>query len=263
MCFAGGHRNDPTSTIPSLSVCLALSLVPLRPWRDCDCQAGDDHSLAPRWVSSVLALAIAQPCWQTEGLDCAAHAHWRDEPGEPALGRPTHSWRTAQARLRGRSVDITSVYVPPLAPTISRLAHFFKQPCRRHRSGRSFCPSNDRVPDPLLSCHHTAWTTNLAVVWRDGKPDCGVDLAPDHRGFPMGPRVAIPHSGSGHLVRASLRAASARHGYLRSADCVPITLAKCICRETHWLDPPGVPGPHDRIRSSAPAPDPRGICRLL
>jgi hypothetical protein len=26
------------------------------------------HSLAPRWVSSVLALAIAQPCWQTEGL---------------------------------------------------------------------------------------------------------------------------------------------------------------------------------------------------
>jgi hypothetical protein len=28
----------------------------------------DHHSLAPRWVSSVLALAIAQPCWQTEGL---------------------------------------------------------------------------------------------------------------------------------------------------------------------------------------------------
>jgi hypothetical protein len=52
----------------SFSVCLALSLVPLRSWRDCDCQAGDHHSLAPRWVSSVLALAIAQPCWQTEGL---------------------------------------------------------------------------------------------------------------------------------------------------------------------------------------------------
>jgi hypothetical protein len=60
----------------SFSICLALSLVPLRRWRDCDCQAGDDHSLAPRWVSCVLALAIAQPCWQTEGLDCAAHAHW-------------------------------------------------------------------------------------------------------------------------------------------------------------------------------------------
>jgi hypothetical protein len=60
MCFAGQYR--------SFSVCLALSLVPLRSWRNCDCQAGDDHSLAPRWVSSVLALAIAQPCWQTEGL---------------------------------------------------------------------------------------------------------------------------------------------------------------------------------------------------
>src|SRR6476659_8258321 len=42
--------------------------VPLRPGRHCDCQAGNDHSLAPRWVSSVLALAIAQPCGQTEGL---------------------------------------------------------------------------------------------------------------------------------------------------------------------------------------------------
>src|SRR5450830_824491 len=81
---AGSRNPDPTATdqcaspagtettapqqYRSISVCLALSLVPLRPWRDCDCQAGDDHSLAPRWVSSVLALAIAQPCWQTEGL---------------------------------------------------------------------------------------------------------------------------------------------------------------------------------------------------
>ena len=71
-----------------------------------------------------------------------------------------------------------------------------------------------------------AWTTNLGVVWCDGKPDCGLDLAPDHRGFPMGLRAAIPHSGSGHLLRASLRAAAARHGHSRSADCVPITLAK-------------------------------------
>src|SRR6266852_2667374 len=42
--------------------------VPLRPWRGCGCQAGDHHSLAPRWVSGVLALAGAQPCWQTDDL---------------------------------------------------------------------------------------------------------------------------------------------------------------------------------------------------
>src|SRR5664280_2637956 len=104
---------------------------------------------------------------------------------------------------------------------------------------------------------------NFGVVWRDGKPDCGVDLAPDHRGFPMGPCAAIPHPGSGHLVRADLRAASMRHGHSRSADCVPLTLAKCICREAHRLYPPGVPGPHDRIRRSAPAPNRRRVCCLL
>src|SRR3972149_8124548 len=59
MCFAGGHRSDRTSTIPIVFCLLALSLVPLCPWRDCDCQARDDQSLAPRWVSGVLALAVA------------------------------------------------------------------------------------------------------------------------------------------------------------------------------------------------------------
>jgi hypothetical protein len=55
--------------------------------------------------------------------------------------------------------------------------------------------------------------------------DCGVGLAPDHRGFSMGPSAAIPHSGLGHLVRADLCAAPACHGHSRSADSVPITLA--------------------------------------
>jgi hypothetical protein len=52
----------------SFSICLALSLVSVRPGGGCDRQAGDHHSLAPCWVSGVLALAIPQPCWQTEGL---------------------------------------------------------------------------------------------------------------------------------------------------------------------------------------------------
>src|SRR5229473_5131805 len=40
-----------------------------------------------RWcrVSGVLALAIPQPCWQTEDLGRDAHAHWRDEPCEHTL----------------------------------------------------------------------------------------------------------------------------------------------------------------------------------
>ena len=31
----------------------------------------------------------------------------------------------------------------------------------------------------------------MDVVWRDGKPDRGVDLAPSHRGVPVGPRAAV------------------------------------------------------------------------
>jgi hypothetical protein len=50
----------------SLSVCLALSLVPLNRRRPCDREARDDRSLAPRWLSGLLALAIAQLRRQTE-----------------------------------------------------------------------------------------------------------------------------------------------------------------------------------------------------
>jgi hypothetical protein len=61
--------------------------VSFPPWRDCNCQAGDDRSLAPRWISGVLALAVTQWCWQTEGLGRTAKAHWRDEPREPWVYR--------------------------------------------------------------------------------------------------------------------------------------------------------------------------------
>src|SRR5664279_2989938 len=110
---------------------------------------------------------------------------------------------TAQARLRGRPVDGRSVYAPPWAATVSGLADVSQQPYQRHRSGRPFCPANDRVPDPLLSCCHTTWTTTLGIVWRNSKSDLGMDLAPDHRGIPMGPCASISHQGSGRLVRAS------------------------------------------------------------
>jgi hypothetical protein len=56
-----------------------------------------------------------------------------------------------------------------------------------------FSCANDRVPDSLLSCNHTARTPTLGVVWRNSKPDRGVDLAPDHRSFPVGPCASIPH----------------------------------------------------------------------
>jgi NAD(P)-dependent dehydrogenase (short-subunit alcohol dehydrogenase family) len=57
---------------------LALSLVPLYRRRSCDRQAGDDRSLAPCWVSGLLALAIAQP---------RSQASQAEEIGRTPLGR--------------------------------------------------------------------------------------------------------------------------------------------------------------------------------
>src|SRR5882672_6179464 len=94
-------------------------------------------------------------------------------------------------------------------------------------------------------------------------PTAGVDLAPIHRGVPVGPRAARSHSGSRHLVWSGLLAADPSNGHSGPSDRTPIALAKCLRRETHRLDPPRMSRPHDRVWRSAPAPDPKRICRLL
>src|SRR5712691_4480285 len=50
-CCAADSEAAAAQQYRSLSVGLALSLVPLRPQRDCDRQAVDDHPLASRGVS--------------------------------------------------------------------------------------------------------------------------------------------------------------------------------------------------------------------
>ena len=68
----------------------------------------------------------------------------------------------------------------------------------------------------------------LGVVWRDGKPNRGVDLAPGHRGVPVGPRPAISYSGSRHLVWSSLLAADPCNGHSGPSDRTPIALATML-----------------------------------
>src|SRR5260370_26025892 len=55
-----------------------------------------------------------------------------------------------------------------------------------------------------------------------------VDLAPSHRGVPVGPRAAISHSGSRHVVWSSLFAADPCNGHSGPSDRTPIALAKCL-----------------------------------
>src|SRR5215470_19317761 len=55
-----GLEATTTQQYRSLSICLALSLVPFRPRRDCNSPPRDDHPLASRGVSVVLARAVTQ-----------------------------------------------------------------------------------------------------------------------------------------------------------------------------------------------------------
>src|SRR5262249_248834 len=87
-----GINATTTQEYRSLAVCLALSLVPFRPRRDCNSPPRDDHSLASRGVPVVLARAVTQAGWQAENLGRAAHSHRRDGAWKSALGWSTYPW---------------------------------------------------------------------------------------------------------------------------------------------------------------------------
>ena len=77
-------------------------------------------------------------------------------------------------------------------------------------------------------------TTSLGVVWRDGKPNRGVDRASNLPGVPVGPRAAISHSGSRLLAWSGLLGADPCHGHSGPSDRTPIALAKCL-RRSHSI----------------------------
>jgi hypothetical protein len=96
-------------------------------------------------------------------------------------------------------------------PTASRRLTFLS--CQRSRSGSSIVLSSYGMDDEF-GCRLARRQTRLRSGSRAGSP----------RLF-HGTRRRDTSFGSGHLVRASLCAASASHGHSRSADCVPIALA--------------------------------------
>src|SRR5450759_2453592 len=100
----------------------------------------------------------------------------------------------------------------------------------RRRQSSSLTRNSKRSPNRanrdsgLKSEPSTAFTMCFSAGSRRRSARQGSELI-NTGGVLRSRQFAIPHPGSGYLVWASLHEASARHGYSRSADCVPITLA--------------------------------------
>src|SRR6202021_1016686 len=82
----------------------AVSLVSINPAGSHNHPARDTRALAQGRLSLLLALEVAPPGRATADRHGAARVDPADEHGESALGCATHSRRTAQTRVRGRTV---------------------------------------------------------------------------------------------------------------------------------------------------------------
>src|ERR1700704_4810761 len=100
---------------------LALSLLCVGVERRDDYPAGDRHPVASDGLSTVLALEVA--LLRRSGGDTRRNPapDSGDEPGQPAMGPPTHPRRTAPPRHRSRSVDGRQVHGQERARAVADL----------------------------------------------------------------------------------------------------------------------------------------------
>ena len=81
-------------------ICGVISFGPRYSGRSDNHQAGDADPLAPRWVSTVLAVEIETSRWPAKDRTGGSAAHSRDECCESVLGGTADPRRTPQARHR-------------------------------------------------------------------------------------------------------------------------------------------------------------------
>src|SRR5260370_19679049 len=88
----------------------AVSLVSINPEGSHNHPARDARALAQGRLSLLLALEVAPTGRATADRHGAARVDPPDERRKSALGRATHPWRTAQARVCDRAVERRQVH---------------------------------------------------------------------------------------------------------------------------------------------------------
>ena len=169
-----------------------------------DCQAEHIRSLAPRWLSTVLALEI--PSSRTAAATSeSADPYPYHGAREPELGRGTHCGRTvAQARRsrgfpNGRQVHETGRTSSAVGWTA--VEHVRTKPCPRNCRLRFLHFGYSNIPGSVRIRRNRDWNTPHVARERDGPSHRGVDAA----AVPSLPRWRI---------RASLFNPRSRHCFL-------------------------------------------------
>ena len=110
-------------------ICGVVSFEPRYSGRSDNNQAGDADPLAPRWVSTVLAVEIESSRWPAKDRAGGSTAHSRDECCESVLGSTSDPRRTPQARHQCGADDGCQIYGSGEATSIPRMEDVSSQPC--------------------------------------------------------------------------------------------------------------------------------------
>ena len=159
----------------STALRLALSPVSVGVERCHDYPTGDHHSMASDGLPTELALEVALSGRSAEDTRGDPAPDPGDEPGQSAVGRTAHTWRTAQARHRGRPIDGRQVHGEEWARAGADLDDLSAQPCGRHRrDGLPDC-ADGRLSAAFRSGHPQAPTATPDLAERHRPSDSGVD----------------------------------------------------------------------------------------
>jgi hypothetical protein len=154
----------------------------------------DPAALAPRWISSLLALEISVPRWSAIDPGGRSPIDPRDERRKSVVGRSAHSWRAAQARHRCRTDHGSKVHSEETPTAFTGLENLPQQPCRRHRVHGSVLGANGLVWAVVRAVNFAAQSSRASMVGRNCPPHRRVDSLSTNRGIWVAASAALPYS---------------------------------------------------------------------
>src|SRR5262249_28057477 len=120
---AEGARSHSTHEWGSLVLGHAISMVSIGPQGHHDRPSRDSRTLASSRLPSVLAVGNPLSWGAAENRWGTARARSPAERPKTGMGCAAHSWRAAQARLRGRSVQRGEVHGQAMWTAVPGLVH--------------------------------------------------------------------------------------------------------------------------------------------
>lgn len=178
------------------------------------------------WLPGLLAVAIAQACWQTQVLSRVARSHSRDEPGELTMGAPRIHGELLKLGFEVAQSTVAKYMVRRRGPPSQGWKTFLRNHAPHVGAIDLFVVPTAGFKLVYGLVTHRAPATASCLGQCHDQSDGRLDRPSDHRGLPLGAGAPLPDPRQGHLLWSRCDTPSRCHGHSGPTNGAAVALAE-------------------------------------